>query len=389
MNMTNREKTLVIFLLVAAILAGGYFLVAKPQMRKVDTLQADQEDLRIQVRTVEAQISSLANLRAGVDEMVAKIGEDTTEYFPSILTEKLLLVLDDLFVKNGLVVGDATFTAPGPVQAANTGASGGAASTGALSLGEIRDRLNALENDEPAPTPTPAVPVDPAAVQQSLGSLTGMTVTLNVSAPYESLTGFLGGLESLKRSLAVTSLALERQEDGTVGGTLSLVFYALPKLAGDDTEYLDWPYTGEYGKPDPFAAPGYDMTLNVAAFAQDANNLAVTIPSLSDAALLAAAEENVADVAIAVSPAAGGYACSIRIGELKYPAAGTATVTSDETAIRILVTSTARADEEDLAGITLAVSNTTDRPVLVTLIGDDPVRPRVAIGTLEGSVTVR
>jgi P pilus assembly chaperone PapD len=55
----------------------------------------------------------------------------------------------------------------------------------------------------------------------------------------------------------------------------------------------------------------------------------------------------------------------------------------------VLVTSTQRVGEADQAGITLNVSNTSDRPVMVTVVGEDAVRPRIAVGTLTGNVSVR
>ena len=112
MKMTSRERVMIIFLLIAAVLAGSYYLVLTPQMEKIDNLKADQEDLSIQVNSVTAELASIARLRQGVDDMVDQIEAETENFFPSILTEKLLIVLNDLIIQNGLVVNSADFSSP-------------------------------------------------------------------------------------------------------------------------------------------------------------------------------------------------------------------------------------------------------------------------------------
>jgi type IV pilus assembly protein PilO len=204
------------------------------------------------------------------------------------------------------------------------------------------------------------------------------------------MAAFITGLEDLQRSLAVKNLMVSQTEFRTVTGSIAVDFFALPKIYDtSDDPYLEWPYTGEYGKINPFAAPGYDLTFNVGAYVTDPTNLAVSIPALSELALLRASSAETAGVNLVITPAAGGFGCAVQIGEAVYPAAGSVTVTSEGPVIRVLVTSTQRVGAADLSGITLNVSNTSELPVMVIVVGDDAVLPRIAVGTLEGNVSVR
>lgn len=396
MKMTSRERAMLIALLVIALIVGSYYLIITPQLDKYDKLKTDQSDYRIQVKAVENDLANAAATRKGVDEMLAKIDEDTKTYFPSILTEKLLIMLNDLFTQSGLVVDGAVFSEPAPVQALASAAPIAGTPTGqALSLSQIQEKLMALEpatsGPKPTPTPKPVVPVDPAQLQSSLASLTSMTVTLQFTAPYESLTGFITRMEALGRTIAITNLTSSQLEDGTVAGSMDLVIYALPKITGQNDPYVEWSFTGDYGKPNPFAVPGYDMTVGVLNFVTGQPNIMVSVPSIAKAAVLSGTSSTPTEIELIVEKSGTGYACRTRIGTAFYPAGGTALTpfVPEGSTLRVMVASSLRTGASDLAGATLIVHNRTDRPVQVNIIGDDPARPRITIGTLEGNVTVR
>lgn len=397
MKMTSREKAMLIFLLVIAILGGSYYLVIMPQQNKIDKMKADQADYWVQVKAVEADLANVAALRKNVDDLLVKIDEETKPYFPSILTEKLLLTLDDLYTQSGLVVNGTVFGTPGAVQQSAAGApgTGGVPAGQNLSLAQIRDQYQILVPDpsapKPTPTPKPTTPIDPAQLQTSLASLTGMTVSLQFTAKYEGLTDFIGRMEALKRSVAITSLTCSQMEDGTIAGNMELDIYAIPKITGQTDPYIEWTYTDKYGKPNPFTMLGYDMTVGILPYVAGLPNMTINAPAISKADVLAGTNTAPAEIELIVEKSGTGYACRFRIGTIFYPTGGTnlTPFVPTGTAFRVLVASSLRTGTGDLSGTTLIVRNRTDRPVQVTVTGDDPVRPRIIIGTLEGSVTVR
>ncbi len=392
MKISKRELVLVIALLIVAIVGGGYYLLLKPQSETLDNLRADQEELDTQVRTVEAQLASIPGARTNVETLTAQIKEDTALYLPEIRAEKIILMLDDLFIKNGMVVKSTSFAPPGQPQISTPQGETAGNNTSHLTLTQIREKLQALDADgeTQTPTPAPAEPVDPEIVLSGLASVTVLSTTIEFEAPYDSMTGFISGLEALQRSLAVRNLSVDQTEFGTVKGQIAVDFFAVPKITEtDDDPYLDWEHKGEYGKPNPFAAPGYDLTFNIGSYLNNPNNLAASIPVLSAEAVLEASEAAIATVELEISAASSGFGCAIRIGDDVYPETSVALVTSEGPAIRILLTSAARTGDNDQSGILLNVRSTSERPVLITVVGDDTVRPRVEVGTLEGTVSVR
>jgi hypothetical protein len=71
-----------------------------------------------------------------------------------------------------------------------------------------------------------------------------------------------------------------------------------------------------------------------------------------------------------------------KIGDKQYEAE---ILSSD---FKIFVASTARVDGEDLSGVTVDITNSTDIPVYIKVKGDDTTSPRFVLGNKTGSVTV-
>ena len=85
---------------------------------------------------------------------------------------------------------------------------------------------------------------------------------------------------------------------------------------------------------------------------------------------------------------AGDYKVSYQVGSSQYPAQGfedgAAFVCGDS--IELMIMSAERGATTDSNGISLRIINETDIAVNATIIGDDPVAPRVKLDESKGAV---
>ena len=82
-----------------------------------------------------------------------------------------------------------------------------------------------------------------------------MSVTLQLKGNYPQVLSFIKELEALNRTVLISNMTLAANEGGMIEGSINLDFYALPKVQDQDRDkqYMSWPYSGIYGKTNPFA----------------------------------------------------------------------------------------------------------------------------------------
>ena len=77
MKLTPRERTMLIFLGIIAVLAASYFFLLKPQLEKIELLTAEEAAVQQQVDAVKQGIGSIDKLKASFSEQDVKIQESS------------------------------------------------------------------------------------------------------------------------------------------------------------------------------------------------------------------------------------------------------------------------------------------------------------------------
>ena len=87
----------------------------------------------------------------------------------------------------------------------------------------------------------------------NITTLTGVTIQVQYLSEYADLNGFIQSLEATGPVHPRTEPAGERcWKTDIISGTLDITVYALPKIIAQDDPYTEWPFTGAYGRDDPF-----------------------------------------------------------------------------------------------------------------------------------------
>jgi type IV pilus assembly protein PilO len=279
MKLSVREQFLLAVLAIIALLAAGYYLVYLPLWDTHEQLVVQRDEVQMTYDETMAKIASFDKLKSEVGTLSAQVTERTKVYYPSIIQEKLMLILNDLYSASAVTVSDEAFTlmvthdlprAPGETPAADPN-----------SLGVIVQEYNATLDGavaepaaaaEAAPTP-PAGETDTAAQQAAVTSIDSMNLNVTFSATYAQVIDWMRLVEEEDRSVQFLSLSLTPGDtteqtitdengnpvtiavpNGLLNCNYSLAFNAIPKLVTQDEEYEAWELTGPYGKEDPFAA---------------------------------------------------------------------------------------------------------------------------------------
>lgn len=277
MKLTFREKIMLMVLGGIAVIALFYYFLVTPQLDKLVQLGVERQAVRQEVQRVEAQIASMDSIKQQYETLNTRIAEKTTRFFPTILQDKLITVLQDLLDRTAVKAEGANFALleAVPLETPKTehekqspagqlvtqyqqlnGNTAGAktqqekepAAQETQQTQETQDAQTGQTAQEAQNTQTQTL----AQTQEPLSLDQGLTVTIQFTASYEQLMSFIKSLEALDRTILVKNLSVTKTEDGTLNGTILVDFYALPKITEQDETYFQWSYNDLYGKGDPF-----------------------------------------------------------------------------------------------------------------------------------------
>lgn len=283
MKLSVREQFLLAVLAIIALLAVGYYLVYLPMWDTHESLVAKRDEVQMTYDETMAKIASLDKMKGEVATLSAQVMERTTVYYPSIIQEKLMLTLNDLYSESDVAVSDEAFTlmvthdlprAPGQTPEEDANSLGVIVREYTSALGGAVDEPVAKGEAAPA---APAGDENTAAMQAAVTSIDSMNLNVTFQATYAQAIDWMRLVEEQDRSVQFQSLSLTPGDateqtitdengnpvtvavpNGLLDCNFSLAFNAIPKLVTQDEEYEAWELTGPYGKADPFAAADTD-----------------------------------------------------------------------------------------------------------------------------------
>jgi type IV pilus assembly protein PilO len=279
MSLSRREQIMLAVLVILGLLAIAYYLVFIPQSNKYDELSTKQLEVQTTYDTTMAEIGQLDKLEAMTKDLTTQIDSRTQRYFPSIIQEQIVLMMNQLYTDSQIQVNNENFTISKGLQSstAYTSTIPGSA-TAAPDLLAISQSYNRLLSGKEAPiAQEPVLQAEPNEEQKmaeaaALGSVESLNQSIVFVGSYTQATDLIRRIEALNRSIQVknVAMAVSTAQDQTTTGpdgqlitvapptslldcTFDLVFNAIPKLTAQDEAYEAWTLTGAYGKADPFA----------------------------------------------------------------------------------------------------------------------------------------
>ena len=241
MQLTKREKIMVLILL---FFISGYFLfkyVVTPQISELSSLKADMADWegkKQALAVVDTTITKYNDQKLDLETMIQAVGNN---YFASLgEQEESIIVLNELLLKTGL-------------------------KDFAISFSKL---TTYAQQSAQAKAGTKA---EAAKTKDNKTSPLVQTVKLSYEGTYESVWKALRAIWNFNKFIQVNSISMNQdpQKAGILAGDIELSMIDFSELTQVSNTMVEWSESGTFRKADPFAAtagavfPGTRYILNV------------------------------------------------------------------------------------------------------------------------------
>lgn len=409
MSLSKREKIMLIFLAITITFVTYYTLLLKPRLEKISKLEEEVGILQDNVDITNKNLSLEKDVEGNYKKSYDKVTSISKDFFPSIIQEKLIAILDEFISDSGIEVLSLNFSDIEYVKLSE----------------ELEDKTVEQESDELYDTIVDFYTdlTTPGNKNNSTGNTTvdneisfaNMTTSLYFTATYEDAISFIKNVEENDKKIIVKNINLVKKEDGILTGNIILSFYAVPKLFIQDIEYLRWNYDNDYGKENPFfeeteSESSKELSSNPSS-PNSGNTSTQEIefgmwvkPISSDLPTVGLGEFNdrsrftyvyadnigIETVDISFKQENDRYYYRYNTKSEAFPKEQQEyrEVDVKDDVIEIKIYSAKRNSSNDVAGAKITIENMTDLEVKVIIDDDDKERPRVNIISDEGNVTI-
>lgn len=411
MKISKREKYLLGILGTLIIVFAYYQFIYTKQVEKLNEKRAEKSNVEEQYNKVLNEIKSLEEKEEEVKTLKISAIEKSKILYPVIVQEKIIIEIDKLLNDSNLT-GNIAFS---PIEVAEVEELKSAEIIKAeSSLKEIvdeyeRNTKTSSEKEDTNSTDSTNSNTETNTVEGEKATSEQLKVAINFSGSYENLKKFIKSIEDYERKIVITNINISAKSQEELSGVLSLEFHGVPKLAGEDEEYLEWTLNNVYGKDVLFssgsASGAYANTIEEQSAEKDSNDFVMMLKSsLSELPTLTLGKakddltesyiysdnEKIEDVEITFEEADGKTYFKYKTSNSYYPKENTSVgkeFTPKTSDIVLEILSEERSGTSDNSGINLTVINNTSKKVEIIIKNDDSSNPRVSV-TSKGSNTV-
>ena len=222
MEISARDKKLLVYLLAISIIAGAYFFVAKPLLDKQAALTDEISELQQRVTHYTDIYNNMDNYESQIAEAQTKYNETCNKLFGGLNQDNTIMMVKDLEDTTDVWIARLSFNEEEVVFGEAAAEGEAADGTGDVAATDATDGT-AAEGGE-------AEAAGPASIQ-------GVRQDLNIdyAASYDNFKRFIEYIENHDERLFISSInATYSVDSGLVGGSIVLSQYA---ILGTDKEY--------------------------------------------------------------------------------------------------------------------------------------------------------
>ena len=227
MEISARDKKLLVYLIAISIIAGSYFFVAKPLLDKQAILNEEISELQQKVTHYTEIYNNMDNYESQIAEAQTKYNETCNKLFGGLNQDNTIMMVKDLENATDVWIARLSFTEEDVVFGEGF-ADATAEGTETTEGSETTEGTETAEGAEAAAAD--GGEVAPASMQ-------GVRQDLNIdyAASYDNFKRFIEYIENHDERLFISSInATYSVDSGLVGGSMVLSQYA---ILGTDKEY--------------------------------------------------------------------------------------------------------------------------------------------------------
>ena len=222
MEISARDKKLLVYLLAISIIAGAYFFVAKPLLDKQAALTEEISELQQRVTHYTEIYNNMESYEGKIAEAQTKYNETCNKLFGGLNQDNTIMMVKDLEDTTDVWIARLSFQEEEVVFGEAAAEGEAADGTGDVAATDATDGT-AAEGGE-------AEAAGPASIQ-------GVRQDLNIdyAASYDNFKRFIEYIQNYDERLFISSInATYSVDSGLVGGSIVLSQYA---ILGTDKEY--------------------------------------------------------------------------------------------------------------------------------------------------------
>jgi type IV pilus assembly protein PilO len=231
MRLSDKDKKLLIFLLLIGILAFIYFFIYSPFANKLALLKQEVKKLQTDMGQLQAKAVKKDQLSSEIKFIRYELEKINNILPPNILQERVILILKDLENITGIKLNNLAFTAAVPLNA------------------EIPEKKQ--ENDKQQNLQNQMTTQHTNQGGNKTPDNTGikMQVKANYTATYAQIKSFLEQVMNFTNKIVITDISFSSEKGNYLTGSVTLNFYGIK----DSTQKIpEWNLDLEKGKDNIF-----------------------------------------------------------------------------------------------------------------------------------------
>lgn len=416
MKISNKEKIMLYILGIILIGFVYYNFIYSVQVTKIEDRLKTENEIKQKYTSAMETIKNIEDRKSYSKVLKAKIGDESTPFYPTISEEHIIIDLDKLLKDSGLK-GGISFKAivSDSVEATKKEQS----ILSESSLKRIADNYNNIVNIDEKSKSNNDKPSNNTNNQEEdknsnnangnnsdesnsktkdgkekKNSVQYVKIEIKFEGTYEALDKFLDKISTNEKKVVVNSIKISQDTLNSLKGTINLEIYSIPKITDELQSYLRWDFNNTYGKNVPFAKGTADGVANrnketsdfIATVKSNTSELPTIILGKTNDSLKTTyvyADSNSEENAeIILTQVGKKYYCKYKTSKGTFPAnyegLGAEFVPVSKNIV-INILSEARVTSNDESAIKLKVVNKTDKLAEVNISNDDAANPRVKI----------
>ncbi|OGO78773.1 MAG: hypothetical protein A2Y23_12450 [Clostridiales bacterium GWB2_37_7] len=243
LKLTRREKTLLTIAVLFLVAATLYYVVIKPQLDMVRNLEKQAKEYSVLIEDIKAKADLDNPLYKENRLLNAKTEALLRKYYPDIIQENIILLLDEKLKKSNIKIVSINFSLPTPYDLKST------EKEQELQESELEDLVKELYGDM---TTGNKEKENMTTKEEESMLVEKMTAVLSFKGSYSQIYSFLGDIEQENKSIILRELNISSSTDNLLNCDMALDFYSIPKPFVQEGDRAEWPMKGVYGKENPF-----------------------------------------------------------------------------------------------------------------------------------------
>ena len=409
LKISNREKMMLIVLGIIMVVGVYYKFVYSKQMTQIKELSAKQEENQGKVNSLQLDKALNEKNKKDIKIVNAKILESTEEFFPSIIEEKILVILDDMINKTNIQCDSISISEATDEALAQKKEEGKPLNTLETmvaqykALEESKNELNIGKSEDKSNSATDNKATDNKDKVDT--EIKKTSISLNFKGTHDDVMRFIDEVKGFYKRIVIKNINITATGDN-LSGNMILDFYAVPKFVEEDIDYTKWNFDGDYGKSNMFmgnspeavgvavqgaeASKEYDFLMTVKPISSDLPTIMLgKAKDNSTKSYVYADNGGIEEVQVYFEKKDDKYYYKYKLSKDSYPDDFSRAVEfTPIKGINFKVYSQKRVNDKDLSGANIKVYNNTDLKVTVDLQGDDEKRPRINVFKEKGNIEI-